>query len=257
MLSKTGTRRLLEAVDAPLPSEFRELGTISDISEKSLAQPTVIKPAQGSNNRGVLPLKPIAPGLWREVETGADLTLPRIHELLARALVQHSLTDHWVGEELLRAPDGGTVADTKLLMFRGQLGAAFVRRNPERTFTWFDERWKPIASGIRRHSPDSSLTPPEDRVRLTELAARISRALPIPFVRVDLYSTAAGPVVGELTPFPGWAHDLEDVLDVRLGTLYERTETALLANGMDWTRLTDAPGVTELITEFAPAKRHR
>lgn len=250
MLSKTGTRRLLQAIGAPVPGDFRTLGGYADITAATLAHPTVIKPVQGSNNRGVFPLLPVGPGRWRDVEHDRELTLDRLHEELARALVQHSLKDAWIGEELLRGPGDTAIDDVKFLMFRGRVGAAFVRRNPAHTFTWFDEDWQPLVSGIPQHPPDPSVTPPQDRDRLTRLAVRISRALPIPFVRVDLYSTADGPVAGELTPFPGWAHDIDDRLDARLGALYEEAETKLLAAGMDWSRVTDVPGVADLISEL-------
>lgn len=154
----------------------------------------------------------------------------------------------WIGEELLQGPDGGAIDDVKLLMFRGQVGAAFVRRNPQHTFTWFDAAWKPISSGIRQHPTDPEVLPPADRKALTDLAVRISRALPIPFVRVDLYSTATGPVVGELTPFPGWSHDLDDALDRRLGELYEKAETDLLRQGLDWSRVSE-PAVADLVEQ--------
>lgn len=255
MLSKLGTRRLLKALDAPVPGEFRELGSIADITAETLARPTVVKPVQGSNNRGVFPLRPVAPGRWHDLEHDVELSLERVREELSRALVQHSLADRWIGEELLRGTDGATIDDAKFLMFRGRVGAAFVRRNPAHTFTWFDEAWNPIVSGIRQHPRDPSVGPPSQRAELTDLAVRISRALPLPFVRVDMYSTSRGPVVGELTPYPGWAHDVDTELDIKLGILYERAESELIADGMDWNRVTDAPEVPRLIEEFASRSR--
>lgn len=254
MLSKTGIRRLLETLGAPLPGEFRELGGYADITAESLARRTVIKPVRGANNRGVFPLLPEGPGLWRDLEHEELLTLPRIHERLAHAIVAHGLDDRWIGEELLLAPDGEHIDDVKFLMFRGRVGAAFVRRNPEHSFTWYDAEWRPISSGIPMHRLDLQAPPPAQRDELTALAVRLSRALPLPFVRVDLYGTAAGPVVGELTPFPGWANDLGDELDAQLGRLYEAAENALIAEGMDWRRVTEVEGVAALIAENEKAR---
>ena len=66
---------------------------------------------------------------------------------------------------------------------------------------------------------------------------RLSEAVPLPFVRVDLLETDRGPVVGELTPYPGWAHRIGTELDRELGERYEASERVMLRAAFDWRRL--------------------
>ncbi len=48
------------------------------------------------------------------------------------------------------------------------------------------------------------------------IAERISAKLCYPFIRVDLYDTSRGPVVGELTPGPGRRYAFSPQWDARL-----------------------------------------
>ena len=45
--------------------------------------------------------------------------------------------------------------------------------------------------------------PPEGAEALLAVARRVSTAVPSAFCRVDLYDTPAGPVLGEITFYPG------------------------------------------------------
>lgn len=238
LFGKVRVRKLLAALDLPIPGDFASLGGIADIRASDLDRPRVLKPAAGSNNRGFLALEPIGRDRWRDIVHDRELTFDGVREELARALVTHQLRDDWVTEELLRSPNGGIADDVKLLTFGGTIGASFIRTNAPKLFRWFDRDWNPIESGLALHTVGRDIQPPPDAAAFTRLAADLSRILPIPFVRVDLLSTDRGPVVGELTPFPGWAHDLSPALDEELGRLYEQAETALLRTGMAWENVT-------------------
>jgi hypothetical protein len=57
-------------------------------------------------------------------------------------------------------------------------------------------------------------------------------AVPLPFVRVDLYESDSQVFVGELTPFPGTATEHSPRWDGILGAAWERGEAALRAAGV-------------------------
>lgn len=248
MLDKLGNRQILEALGAPVSTGFEIVGSMTMLTRALLATPTALKPVRGSNNRGFLALVPAGHGTWRELTSDRRLGLEEIREELAHALLRDGLSDSWLREDLLRDADGRLVDDIKLLMFRGRLGAAFVRRNYHRAFRWFDADWRPLDPGLSRHPIDPSIAAPDHREAITALASRISAALPLPFVRVDVYPAASGPVVGEITPFPGWAHDLAPALDRDLGRLYEEAESEMLAEGMDWASI-----ASPQLRDFMPA----
>lgn len=238
MFGKTRVRRLLSALELPIPGDFAPLGGIADLRPSDFDRPRVLKPATGSNNRGFLALEPRGPRRWVDIVHDRELSFDGVREELAHALVRHRLTDEWVAEELLHSPRGGIADDVKLLAFGGTIGASFIRTNSPKLFRWFDAAWNPLDSGLALHTVGPHIEPPPDAAAFTRLATEVSRMLPVPFVRVDLLSTDRGPVVGELTPFPGWAHDLSPALDEELGRLYEQAETDLLRDGMDWARVT-------------------
>jgi hypothetical protein len=251
MFGKVRVRELLLALDLPVPEDFASLGSIADIRPSDLDRPRVLKPAAGSNNRGFLALEPLGKGSWRDIVHDRELTFDGVREELARALVTHQLRDDWVTEELLRSPNGGIADDVKLLTFRGTIGASFIRTNAPKLFRWFDADWKPIESGLALHTVGLDIQPPPDAEAFTRLATDLSGILPVPFVRVDLLSTDRGPVVGELTPFPGWAHDLSPALDEQLGRLYEQAETALLRTGMNWDTVSGDARLLPFLTHLA------
>jgi hypothetical protein len=197
-------------------------------------RPTAIKPDRGADNRGFLALVPQGRGTWRDLAHDVVLDFDGVRAALAKEVVGRDLPDVWVAEELLIAPGGGLPNDVKYLTFRGRMAAQFIRANSPKRFRWFDEDWAEIESGLAEHTRDASITPPSNVADFTAIAVRLSRIIPLPFVRVDLLDTDRGPVVGELTPFPGWAHRLDPDLDRLLGGRYESAEKRMLASGLDW-----------------------
>jgi hypothetical protein len=248
---KIKARRLLEALGLPIPGDFRVLGGIADLKPAHFDRPCAIKPDRGADNRGFLPLVPEGRGKWRDLAHDVVLDFDGIRAALAREVVGRDVPDRWVAEELLVAPGGGLPNDVKYLTFRGEPAAQFIRTNVPKRFKWFDEQWTEIESGLAEHTRDASIEPPHDVAAYTSIALRVSGIMPLPFVRVDFLETDRGDVVGELTPFPGWAHRLTPELDARLGARYEATEKAMLAEALDWRSLIG----DDRLLPFAPTPR--
>jgi len=248
---KIRARRLLEALDAPLPGDFRVFGDLAALRPEMLDRPTVLKPDRGADNRGVLPLVPVARGRWRDLAHDVVFDFDGLRETLAREIVDSGVSDLWLGEELLAAPGGGLPRDVKYLTFRGEFSVQFIRTNVPKRFRWFDAEWREIASGLAEHTIDPSIAPPVDVAACAALAVRLSEAVPLPFVRVDLLETDRGPVVGELTPYPGWAHRIGAELDRDLGERYEATERRMLRAAFDWRRLIGDERLHPLVTPEA------
>lgn len=236
MFDKERSRQLLEALGAPLPRQFRVIGELSRLSPNDLTEPTVVKPTRSSNNRGVVALVPLGDGRWLDQLTGYTLTFQELTSRLNSERTTSGFADHWVSEELLRASDGADrpVNDVKISMFGAHMACSFVRSTDPRRYQWFDHAWEKVDVGIHTKSLDSRLNPPESAEQLLQVARTIAAALPLPYVRVDLYETDRGPVVGELTPLPGWYHSFNDEWDARMGLLYEAREHQIFSRGMDW-----------------------
>ena len=112
------------------------------------------------------------------------------------------------------------------------------------TYRWRDER-------ADDSIPLSPLVP-----ELLEAGRVLAKAVPLPFVRVDLYATTAGVVVGELTLGPGGDQYLRAEEDVRLGRMWERAQVRLemdLASGArPYGIVAGDDPVPELLRPFLP-----
>jgi hypothetical protein len=144
----------------PLPGDFRVFGDLAALRPQMLDRPTVIKPDRGADNRGVLPLVPAGRGRWRDLAHDTTFDFDGLREALAREIVDSGVSDNWLGEELLVAPDGGLPRDVKYLTFRGALSVQFIRTNVPKRFRWFDAEWHEVASGLAEHTIDPSIEPP-------------------------------------------------------------------------------------------------
>ena len=117
-------------------------------------------------------------------------------------------------EEMLHGPDGGPIPDdVKCYMFYGEVGHILVRTVGEHgnaetiRLKFVDEHgtdYGPVAVG-RKHDPE--IVVPQTLPRMVEVARHLSRAVGLPFCRVDLYDTSKGIVLGEITRAPSGGNE--------------------------------------------------
>jgi hypothetical protein len=245
LIGKLGQRRFLESLDVPLASDFTIIGALDDIRPDHLEAPTAIKPSGGSTNRGVMLLVPdhsassgSAP-VWYDLVSRRMFHFEQIRGHLESERVLHRLREPWISEALLERPDGEVLPpdDIKVYAFRGEVAFQHVRTYHPRRHRFFGPDWFPIVVRPDAKWNDVGISPPERREEFIELARNISRVVPLPFIRVDLYDTSVGPVVGELTLLPGDSTTFSDEWDERLGVLYESAEAVLLREALDNARI--------------------
>jgi hypothetical protein len=107
-------------------------------------------------------------------------------------------------EELLRPPPGEDLMDYRLYTFDGvvravNVGSSTFRRDGVNAF--LDGSWRPI--GLSRYREALPATLPAKPVHWDDMVAaarRLGRG--VDFVRIDMYDTAAGCVLGEMTVYP-------------------------------------------------------
>jgi hypothetical protein len=68
---------------------------------------------------------------------------------------------------------------------------------------------------------------------MVELAERLSAIIGRPFLRIDLFESERGPVLGEFTPRPGPPEVFVPEIDEELGRLWEQAEQRLFAREID------------------------
>lgn len=229
MFDKVDCRLLLEELNAPLVTRFELLGSLDRLEPDMIAQPTVVKPRRGFNDRGVAVLVPIGPNRWVERLSQRVLDFEGVRGLLAASVLARRVPDAWVMEDVMSgATPDSPVDDVKLCVFGDVVACSFVRSNAPRGYQWFDEAWLPVDTGIHALHLEPEIEPPACSRELVDVARSISHQLRLPFIRVDFLVNPDSFVVGELTPYPGWYRDFAPEWDKKLGRLYTRAERDLL-----------------------------
>ncbi len=127
-----------------------------------------------------------------------------------------------MAERMLLAPDGGPPREYKLLVFDGRVGLVQVVDRLPRGFrvAYHDRDWAPVAIHFNTPASDLALPDAARRAAIITLAERLAAGLD--HLRVDLYDTAAGLHVGELTCYSwsGLGRTTPPEADVRLGALW-------------------------------------
>ncbi|MFL0460548.1 ATP-grasp fold amidoligase family protein [Kytococcus sedentarius] len=237
-----------------------------EIDLSGLPETFVVKANRGAGSMAVLPLRRV-PGTTDRFE----LTDATARQLTAEEVVRH-LTEGerrsgpWYAEQMLVAdtPGDQLPPDYKLYCFYGEVGAGFARRVPAHfgspgwqeqiRFHYFDGEGTTYRWRDERADDSIPLSPlmPE----LLGAGRVLAKAVPLPFVRVDLYATTAGVVVGELTLGPGGDQYLRAEEDARLGRMWERAQVRLemdLASGArPYGMVAGDHPVPELLRPFLP-----
>lgn len=123
--------------------------------------------------------------------------------------------DRWLVEELLLPPDGSLrmIEDYKFHCFAGRVEFILQKRivtdandrdgATRLAIRFYDRDWNPVDTGMRPELQSDALTAPANGARMVEVAEAAASQIPMPFLRVDLYDSHRGIVLGEFTPGPG------------------------------------------------------
>jgi hypothetical protein len=191
----------------------------------------VIKPIRGKNSWGVLGLSRVDQDHFIEVCTNTLMTTQNVLDQQAHAMTKYKMPNSWMIEELLLPADGtiAQVDDLKFYAFYGKIGCILQRRRTESqvVYKWYDPDWNITETGKYEDRLDQGLPPPRQPQALSEVVETISRSIPKPFMRIDMYNTSRGPVFGEFTPHPGHYDKFSDAFDEYLGTRWEEAEAQL------------------------------
>lgn len=129
-----------------------------------------------------------------------------------------------MAERMLLSPAGGPPREYKVLVFAGRVGLVQVvdRMAGDRAISvaYHDRDWAPVA--MRFQTPAGALALPDAARRAAIIATAERLAVETDHLRVDLYETAAGLHVGELTCYSwsGLARMTPEEADARLGALW-------------------------------------
>jgi hypothetical protein len=236
---------LADRIGIRIPEQYGPPTPIDDVDFARLPDRAVVKATHGSTNRGVFLLVRRGPDRFVDLMDGREKSAADVravyHEHLAAkhvtatVLVEELLAPRPDIEHLVTIPD-----DLKLYCFYGRVVMIMQRRlngSTDRsrwTFRLWTEDWRDLGAVKYRDRLDPGLAAPSGGAEVVESARRLSAELAIPFVRLDFYDTARGPVFGEVTPHPGPPEVVRADVDEFLGREWEVAEAKFLADGRSW-----------------------
>lgn len=173
------------------------------------AERIVLKSDGGHSAKGVWPLVRTG-NVWTSLDGKMVVPNGPLPDELKTVL--KGLRGPFFAEELLERPSGpGVPADVKLYMSYGEVLQVLVMEPAESgsmdrngfTRRYFDEAGNDLGQITQKATYSESTAAPESLPTMVEYARHLSVAMGLPFVRVDLYATSRGVVLGELTLVPG------------------------------------------------------
>lgn len=236
--AKDKQKALARRLGLPVAEEYVSHVPLVDALEVIASTPVenvVLKPVAAKSGNGVFCIVK-ENGRYRDLRSGKRFRLEGLRQEAQLSYAKLRRSDEWLVEELLLPADGSMriidevkahcfAGHAELIMQKGEVGGG------KRGLRFYDRDWRPVETGRRPESTIDELTPPANGVALVEAAERAAAQIPVPFMRVDLYDTHRGVVLGEFTPGPGGRHAFNAEWTERL-TLSWREAAARLEAGL-------------------------
>lgn len=218
--------RLAASHGIAVPEIYAAWTTVDEIDLSGLPDEFVVKSDGGAGGHGVLPLRRDGEDRYTLVSTDRVMTSEDVRERL-RGI--STLSGPYFAEELLHGVDGGAAIpeDVKIFAFYGEIGQVLLRHMDEHanlrraSYRFVDEHGADLGDGVWDARLDRTIEPPSRLATMVDVAKHLSLAVGVPFVRVDLYETDRGVVLGELTRVPGGRPQYSAGHDAFMGELYE------------------------------------
>ncbi|MGC0250366.1 ATP-grasp fold amidoligase family protein [Pseudactinotalea sp. Z1748] len=196
----------------------------------SLPDEFVLKSNGGSTGRGVLPLERTSEG-FRLVDGTRTYSA---EEVMSHFTEARGVRPPYFAETLLPGAQERLPDDIKIYAFYGEIAYVMVRRMPAHADVTQGLARMVTPAGehlevVQRFRPsDASVPVPDQLPLMVETARALSLAVPLPFIRVDLYAAGTdGVILGELTPLPGNSQTFTPEWGRRLGEMYDQAEARL------------------------------
>lgn len=216
----------------PVPQILASWADLDQMDLTDLPEEFVLKSDGGAGGAGVLPLRRIPGGRFAMIGGAETFTA---EEVIERYRARSSARPPFFAEALLVQPGGGDLPDDiKIYAFYGEIGHVMLRRMVEHAnvasagFRYLDAEGTDLGPDVgRAQQIDPQIPAPERLEEFVEIARHLSRAMAVPFIRVDVYDTVEGPVLGELTRGPGGPQRYRSDHDQHMGRLWDLAQYRL------------------------------
>lgn len=241
---KLRLHRYCEELGLPMPAIFATWSHPDEVDFAACPDTFVLKPSVMHSAWGVMVLERLAESSeFRELLTGRTLSQESIireqRAVFDRCKYKGSyriFAEERVFDDNMPA---GVPLDYKVFCYydRAMMIQQIDRNVSPNESAWFDEYFEPlnpaghIVSDWTHIRQGKHVRPPQHDAML-EIAVSVTRALQTAFMRVDMFSSPRGPLIGELTPAPGgpyygdW-YRFTPEYDAELGEAWLRAERAM------------------------------
>lgn len=256
LLLKLQNYEIARSYGVSTPQVLGVWSTVEEIDWDALPYEFVLKSNGGSTGRGVLPLQRTPSG-FELIDGSGQYTRESIVEHYATA---RGARAPFFAETVLPGAHERLPDDIKIYSYYGEVVFVLVRRMPVHADTsqskvrMLGPDGNDLGEVLEGRTHDLSVAVPRHLEHMVEVASVLSRAVPVPFVRVDLYDLPEGIALGELTPLPGDSQTFTRDWDRDLGDRYDRAEARLqldLTGGRPF-RILHGPHDRRLTTPMAP-----
>lgn len=200
-----------------------------DIDVSGLPDTFVLKSDGGAGSHGVLPLRRTAADAWTTADGDRTLTAAEVTDHFVSRARDSRISGPYFAEEFLEQPGAGPIPDDiKVYATYGEVQQVLLRRVDrhgdlsQTRRRYLDAGGTDLGQVAVGERLDPSIPVPSALPEIVRLAEHLSRAVGVPFVRVDLYETPRGVVLGEVTRSPGGKQALRADHDEAMGLGWER-----------------------------------
>lgn len=194
----------------------------------------VLKADGGAGSKGVLPLQRIDDGRFESVDGAKQFNADEVRDLFNEQVAASKVSGPYFAEEFLVQPDGGSIPDdVKLYVCYGEVLQVLLRRVSEHgnlagnTHRYLAADGADLGDVALGKKIDPLIPVPAGLPEMVRQAQLLSRAVGVPFCRVDFYQTAQGVVLGEITRAPGGNQRYRDDHDEAMGLTWEAAQWRL------------------------------
>ena len=218
------------------PKLIAHYDSIEHVVWEEMPERFVLKTRWGTSNHGVKALVREEPGVFYDLLRNRSWTVEEIVEHQAQVETEGIVSRTMFAEELILKPGTMQVVDDwKFYCFDGEVGLCMqkdMRATADQSqwrFKFWDRDWNDLGPIKFADRVDQDLAPPSDPTVLLDMAERLSAIIQRPFIRIDLFESERGPVLGELTPRPAPPQVFVPEIDEMLGRLWEEAEQRVFA----------------------------
>ncbi|MEU4207413.1 ATP-grasp fold amidoligase family protein [Rothia terrae] len=206
------------------PKIYKSYLHLNEVDLDELPDKFVLKSDGGASSEGVLPLRRIGKDSYQRVDGHKTFTGEEVIDFFRQAQKKGTAYGVFFAEELLEQTDGNPIPDDiKIYTMFDAVSHVHLRRVDEhgsvgRSRSRYLSADKEDLGDINPlHAIDSSVPIPDNFDELCEIALHLTRAIGLSFVRIDLYNTTRGIVLGEITRGPGPASMYIAPFDAEVG----------------------------------------